>query len=205
MKFYLSSDKIGNKADELKVMIPKNGKIGVVPNALDYVAPKSRKESNEKIMKDLTDLGIKVDLLDLQKYFDKKKQLRNKIDSLAGIWVRGGNTFVLRQAMRLSGLDEILKNMNRSDFVYGGYSAGGCVLSPDLRYLQIVDDPTIMPYKIKEIIWDGLGLINFAFLPHYKSDHPESKDIDKEVEYCKKNKIPTRRSEMAKLLYSMIR
>jgi len=128
MKFYLSSDKIGNKADELKVMIPKNGKIGVVPNALDYVAPKSRKESNEKIMKDLTDLGIKVDLLDLQKYFDKKKQLRNKIDSLAGIWVRGGNTFVLRQAMRLSGLDEILKNMNRSDFVYGGYSAGGCVL-----------------------------------------------------------------------------
>src|SRR3989339_1986831 len=64
-------------------------------------------------------------------------------------------------------------------------------ISPDLRYLQIVDDPTIMPYKIKEIIWDGLGLINFAFLPHYKSDHPESKDIDKEVEYCKKNKIPT--------------
>ena len=27
-------------------------------------------------------------------------------------------------------------------------------------------------------------------LPHYKSDHPESEDIDKEVEYCDKNNIP---------------
>jgi dipeptidase E len=25
---------------------------------------------------------------------------------------------------------------------------------------------------------------------HYKSDHPESTSIDKEVEYCEKNNIP---------------
>ena len=27
-------------------------------------------------------------------------------------------------------------------------------------------------------------------LPHYDSDHPESEDIAKEVEYCKNNNVP---------------
>ncbi|MGD0511186.1 MAG: Type 1 glutamine amidotransferase-like domain-containing protein [Candidatus Micrarchaeaceae archaeon] len=94
--------------------------------------------------------------------------------------------------MKLSGLDKLLKNMKRKDFLYGGYSAGGCVLSPNLKYLQIVDDPTITPYKVKKVIWAGLGLIDYAFLPHYKSDHPESKDINRELAYCKKNKISFR-------------
>lgn len=40
------------------------------------------------------------------------------------------------------------------------------------------------------MIWEGLGLIDYAFLPHYDSDHPESADIDKEVAYCTENQIP---------------
>ena len=42
----------------------------------------------------------------------------------------------------------------------------------------------------KEIIWDGLGLTNFAFMPHYQSDHPESGEIEKEIEICKSHNIP---------------
>jgi hypothetical protein len=30
-------------------------------------------------------------------------------------------------------------------------------------------------------------ILDYIILPHYKSDHPESADIDKEVEFCKKN------------------
>jgi dipeptidase E len=190
MKYYLSSYKIGNKANKLKKMIGNGKSLGFIPNAMDHVKSKEKKESIKRNIKDLTDTGINVEILDLKKYFGRKKELKKKLDSLGGIWVKGGNTFVLRQAMKLSGLDEILKNMKREDFLYGGFSAAGCVLSPSLKYLQIVDDPTITPYKIKKVIWEGLGLIDYAFLPHYKSDHPESKDIDKEVEYCKKNKIP---------------
>ena len=192
MKYYLSSYKIGNKANKLRKMIQASKSIGYVPNAIDYAGLKIKREKNKTGMKELADIGISVELLDLKKYFGKEKELKKKIDELGGIWVRGGNTFVLRQAMRLSGLDKILKKMHRKDFVYGDYSAGGCVLSKNLKFLQIVDDPKIMPYKTKEVIWKGLGLISFAFLPHYKSDHPESKDIDKEVEYCKKNKVPYR-------------
>ncbi len=190
MKYYLSSSHIGSKASKLTRMVPKGKSLGFIPNALDYAEPKIRKERNQAAMKELIDLGISVEMLDLKKYFGKEKELKKKIDALGGIWVRGGNVFVLRQAMKLSGLDKILMKMDRKEFLYGGYSAAGCVLSHNLRYLQIVDDPTITPYSVKEVIWKGLGLIDYAFLPHYKSDHPESKGIAKTVEYCKKNKIP---------------
>ncbi|MEK6889874.1 MAG: Type 1 glutamine amidotransferase-like domain-containing protein [Nanoarchaeota archaeon] len=191
MKFYLSSFKIGKESEKLKTMIPKGKKIGFIPNSIDFADSKSRKESNERNMKDLTDLGIKVEMLDLKDYFNKKDKLKKKIDELGGVWVRGGNTFVLRQAMKLSGFDEIIKNLDRDDFLYGGYSAGICILAPSLKGLNRVDNSNLHPYKeLKETIWEGLGLLDYLILPHYKSDHPESPDIDKEVEFCKKNKIP---------------
>ena len=190
MKFYLSSYKIGKKAEKLKELA-RGKKIGFIPNALDYVEPKARQESNKKDMKDLSDLGIDVEMLDLKDYFGKKEELKKKIDNLGGVWIRGGNTFVLRQAMKISGFDEIIKNMKRKDFLYGGYSAGICILAPSLKALQQVDKPDIMPYEeSKEVIWDGLGILDYIILPHYKSDHPESAEIDKEVEFCKKNNIP---------------
>ncbi len=190
MKFYLSSYKIGNKKEELK-KLARGKKLGFIPNSLDYVEPKARKESNDKNMKDLTDLGIDIEMLDLKDYFGKKEALKKKIDSLGGVWIRGGNTFVLRQAMKLSGFDEIIKNMDRDDFLYGGCSAGISVLAPSLKALQQVDDPTITPYmESKDVIWDGLGILDYIILPHYKSNHPESADIGKEVEFCKKNNIP---------------
>lgn len=142
-------------------------------------------------MKNLSNLGIDVEMLDLQGYFGKKKELKKKIDTLGGVWVRGGNVFVLRQAMKLSGFDEIIKNMGRADFIYGGYSAGICILAPGLKALQQVDKSDIAPYaESREIIWDGLGILDYLILPHYKSAHPESADIDKVVEFCKKNNIP---------------
>ena len=112
------------------------------------------------------------------------------MEDLDGVWVRGGNTFVLRQAMRLSGLDDVLTDLLASDFLYGGYSAGVCVLAPSLRGLGQVDDPTASPYPGSEVIWEGLGLLDYLILPHYQSDHPESADVDKEVEYCKREGMP---------------
>jgi dipeptidase E len=189
MKFYLSSYKIGKETEKLKELA-RGKKIGFIPNSLDYVEPKFRQESNQRNMKDLSDLDIDVEMLDLKDYFGKKEDLKKKIDNLGGVWIRGGNTFVLRQAMKLSGFDEIIKNIKRKDFLYGGYSAGICILSPSLKALQEVDNPDIMPYEeLKEVIWDGLGIFDYIILPHYKSDHPESADIDKEVEFCKKNNI----------------
>ena len=76
------------------------------------------------------------------------------------------------------------------DFVYGGYSAGCCVLSTTLKGLQTVDEPYGYPYEgLKETIWEGLGVIDYMFLPHYDSDHPESEKIAEEVVYCQENEL----------------
>ncbi len=190
MKFYLSSYKIGKESKKLK-QFTHGKKIGFIPNALDYVEDKAKQESNEKNMKDLSDLGVTIEMLDLQNYFGKKEELKSKIDTLGGVWIRGGNTFVLRQAMRFSGFDEIIKKIDNKDFLYGWYSAGICILAPSLIALEQVDDPDIMPYEeSKETIWEGLGILDYVILPHYKSDHPESVNVDKSVEFCEKNKIP---------------
>lgn len=195
MKFYLSSYKLGNEVDKLQKMLCKETNMfGYIPNALDYSEASSARvrEHMQADISSLTELGIHVQLLDLRDFFGKENALRNKLKSLDGVWVSGGNVFVLRQAMRLSGFDTILREiLVRKDFVYGGYSAAGCVLSPSLDAYQLVDNANDTPYaESKDIIWDGLGLIDFAFLPHFDSDHPESKDIAKEVVYCTKHKIP---------------
>jgi dipeptidase E len=34
-------------------------------------------------------------------------------------------------------------------------------------------------------LWDGLGLIDYSFAPHYRSNHPESEMVEKAVGYMK--------------------
>lgn len=193
MKFYISSYRLGNKTNEFKKMVP-NGKVGYISNALNFINPDI--ERLEKHMREdtlsLEKLGIKVELIDLKKYFGKKEELESKIRDLGAVFVSGGNVFILRQAMKLSGFDEILKELkDDKDFLYSGYSAGGCVLSKSLRGYDLVDDPNQLPYpEQKETIWEGLGFIDYNLLPHYDSDHPESSLINKELEYCKLSNIP---------------
>ncbi|MFH0769399.1 MAG: Type 1 glutamine amidotransferase-like domain-containing protein [Chloroflexota bacterium] len=171
-----------------------NKLMGYVPNACDYtnVDLNRRNEVNRNDMSELSKLGLEVEILDLKDYFGQTDKLRKKIKGLGGIFIRGGNTFILRQAMRLSGFETIFKELQkRESFVYSGYSAGICVLAPDLKAIRIVDDPTDNPYKeLQDTIWEGLGYLDYLILPHYKSDHPESAAVDKTMEFCIKNKIP---------------
>jgi len=192
MKFYLSSYKMGKKTRKLKTMLPKNKKTALISNSLDcYSDMKRRKKNETENIKDLKKIGLDVEILDLREYFGKKEMLRKKIKEFGVFWVMGGNTFVLRQAMKLSGFDVILKSLlKRDDILYGGYSAGICILGPTLKGLTIVDNPRLKPYGKKyKTVWDGLGILNYTFAPHYKSDHPESKLISKEIERMIENKM----------------
>ena len=48
----------------------------------------------------------------------------------------------LRRALAASGADEMIADLVRADrIVYGGNSAGACVLAPSLRGLETVDEP----------------------------------------------------------------
>jgi dipeptidase E len=194
MKFYLSSYGLGDEADKL-AGLTRYKKIGYIPNARDFTGadPERKAKRNERDMASLKDLGLEVELLDLRDYFSKQSVLKTKLEDLGAIFISGGNVFVLRQAMKLSGLDEILKDFkDRVNFLYAGYSAAGCVLAPSLKGMDLVD-PLDTPYsEQKEILLEGLGLVDFRFMPHFQSDHPESADVEKEIEYCKQNNITYR-------------
>ena len=194
MKLYLSSYKVGDEPEKLTALFSNNKNVGYIPNALDFTKAnvERRKDHIEKDMESLKQAGLQPILLDLKEYFENREGLKMKFSELGGLFISGGNVFVLRQAMKLSGLDSILVNGEvPEEFVYAGYSAAGCVLSPTLKSYSIVDDATDHPYEEQhETIWEGLGLIDFAFMPHYDSDHDESDDIQKEVAYCKEHGIP---------------
>jgi dipeptidase E len=197
MKFYLSSYGMGSEVERLKSLIPKdNPKFGYIPNALDFTGadPERRRKQGRDTMDALRQVGMEPEMRDLKDYFGKPSTLKAKMSELGGVWISGGNTFVLRQAMRLSGLDEVLKGSSlRADFLYGGFSAAGCVLAPDLHAYQVVDNPKDFPYaESQETLWEGLGLVDFAFMPHFDSDHPESADIGKEIKYCQEHGMPYR-------------
>jgi len=191
MKLYLSSYKVGNRIEELKKWIDEHGnKICLIPNSRD-IYPESEKKSNgiQADVNELIALGFDVTVISLKDYFNNKEELLSKIKEFNAFYVVGGNVFVLRQAMYLSGFDEYLKTIeNNTNYLYAGYSAGICVLAKDMHGLDICDDPDINPYDI-DTIWEGLGYFDYIFLPHYKSNHKETKLIDDSVEYCNKHNI----------------
>ncbi|WP_020616374.1 Type 1 glutamine amidotransferase-like domain-containing protein [Paenibacillus daejeonensis] len=195
MKFYLSSFRIGNQKEKL-VQMTKGGnrKIAFINNALDFATDLNRKNMSDLFdINDLTSLGFYVDILDLKNYFNKQEKLEETLEQFDVIWARGGNTFVLAQAMKLSGFDEILKkyHINNKNIVYGGYSAGVCILGPTLKGIHLVDDPSQKPYGMHyHTIWEGINIIDYVIAPHYKSDHPESKDIEKVVDYLIETRTP---------------
>ena len=191
MKLYLSSYKLGNKTEELKKWIAEhNNKICLIPNSRDVFPDGERKTKGiQEDAKDLQDLGFDVTVISLKDYFNRKEELSKRLEEFNAFYVIGGNTFALRQAMYLSGFDEYLKSIeDKANYLYAGYSAGICVLAKDMHGLEIVDDPSMNPYGI-ETIWEGLGYFDYIFLPHYKSNHKETKLIDDSVEYCNKNNI----------------
>lgn len=183
MKLYISSFGIGNDPEKLKVLLPTNPKALYISNAIDRYGDNDRaRASKEKDMQQLRDIGASVEALDLREYFGKKEELTEKLNAVDLIWVSGGNTFDLRIAMRLSGFDEIITGLKESKIIYGGYSAGICVLSKTLRGYDITDSPEGNPYE-QETIWNGVGLIDWMFVPHFNPNHEESEDATKEVAY----------------------
>lgn len=194
MMYYLSSYKLGRELDALKGLINKtSGVFGYIPNALDFTDadPVRRKRHIGDDMEELRKYGVAVELLDLKDYFGKEENLKIKLQTLGGIYVSGGNSFVLRQAMRLSGLDKLLKDMSsRNDFLYIAYSAGVCVLTQTLKYYALTDNAKDFPYpQLKEQVWEGLGVLDFVFEPHYDSNHPESESTGREIKMLIDDKI----------------
>lgn len=193
MKLYLSSYKLGTKIDELKNWITENNnKIGIIDNAKDGFSDRVR--SQQGTLKDiiqLEEIGFKVTQLNLKDYFGKPIELRSFLKDFQAFYVVGGNTFILRKAMKLSGFDEYLKKVSQNpNYLYAGYSAGVCVLCENMEAIAIMDEPEVNPYDNSTPLYSGIGLLNYALIPHYESDHPETELANQAVSFCRQNKIP---------------
>ena len=192
MHLYLSSYLIGDQGQKLANLA--QGKTALlVSNALDFSNDTTRlKSSRDRELGRLEDLGIQAESLDLRDYFFSKDTLSSIVSEAGMLWVVGGNTFLLRKAMHLSGLDQVLHEKCRDEhFVYGGYSAGVCVLSPSLRGIHLADEPQALAVGYEHpTIWEGLGIIDYYIVPHYRCDHIESESMEAVVNYYCENKLP---------------
>lgn len=191
MLLYLSSYKLGSEIEVLRNWIKNHGnRIILIANSRDWSPESQSKE--ESILRDcalLQQIGFEVKRLDLREYFGKEEQLRQDLKNERAFFAIGGNTFTLRMAMKYSGFDNYLKEIsNNEKCLYAGYSAGICVLAPRLNGLDLVDEP-INPYNDDGAIYEGLNILDFIPVPHYKSDHPESRLVDKVIEVFKEKKI----------------
>src|SRR5688572_24676292 len=97
--------------------------------------------------------------------------------------------------MRQSGFDAIVQAYRdegaRRTFVYAGYSAGAVVAAPTLRGIHLMDEPGVTPEKYSpDVVWDGLGLIDYSIVPHYRSDHPEAAAAEAAVAFFEQHHLP---------------
>jgi dipeptidase E len=192
MRLYLSSFRNGNRPESLIELLGDGRRTAVIFNAVDFKSQTDRAADYVAEAERLKSIGLEPTEIDLRQYFGKPAGLKEKLSGFDLIWVRGGNVFVLRRAFKQSGADKAIADLLASDaIVYGGYSAGVDILQPHLHGIELVDPPDVVPEGYdKEIIWDCLGILPYCVAPHYKSDHPESADVDKVVAYYIENHIP---------------
>lgn len=191
MNLYLSSYRLGNHAEILQEMVGDNKKVAIIANSMDYVGESDRQRGVDRESDDMTSLGLLPEELDLRKYFGKQIELEKKLEEFGAAWVRGGNSFLLRQAMERSGFARALpKKLAEENFVYAGYSAGIVVLCPTLEGLELVDPVDAKPHGYKSnLIWRGLGILDYCIAPHFDSNHPESEAIDNVVDYFRQHEF----------------
>jgi dipeptidase E len=167
MRLYLSSFRVGSYPQRLLQLLGAGRRVALIPNALDGVPKQARRPSLEHDSEELQALGLEVPQVDL-----RTPGAVGELVSYDLIWVRGGNTFVLRRVFADSGADAALTTLLRDNaLVYGGYSAGACILTPDFSDLRHVDDISVVSAPITT----GLGLLDRPFVPHVASPgHPET-------------------------------
>ncbi len=189
MRLFLSSFRLNDASRELPELAGAGARTAVVLNALDNVPGFPRADWMEAERRVLLALGLRAFELDLRDCVGRPDALRAALDGVGLVWATGGNVFVLREAMRRSGLDAVLHERLREDTVaYGGYSAGACVAGPTLRGIELVDDVG----AVSEPIWDGLRLVEFSIAPHYRSAHPDAELIERVVAYFEAHAMPFR-------------
>jgi dipeptidase E len=193
MRLYLSSFRMGDHPQELVRLAGEAARVAVIANAVDGAPAEVRLGAVGQEIRALTELGMRPEEVDLRDHTRDRERMRRTLDDYDALWLRGGNVFVLRHALRASGADKLIVDALRRDtVVFAGYSAGPCVLAPSLRGLERCDDATeVTRLHGAEPMWDGLGVLAHAFVPHVESPgHPETEALTAVAEHYRQTGVP---------------
>lgn len=169
MRLFLSSYRFGANPDRFHALVDEGCRVAVIAAAADAWPTAARASAVVSDIAPLRRFGYQAEEVDLRRFVGRPDALAERLAPFRAVWIRGGNTFVLRAQMARSGADEVIRDRVRGDsLVYAGYSAGACVATPTLLGLDSSDDPAeVRPTCRVEPLWDGLGFVDFAIVPHY--------------------------------------
>lgn len=197
MRLYLSSFRMGDRFDELVAVLGPGAKVAVVSNALDFIPADARRayaRTGFDAQRVLIERGLDAFDLDLRSHFGAGQTLDAVLADVRLVWAVGGNAFLLRRAMRQSGFDRWLPSrLQEGTLIYGGWSAGAVVAGPDLDGIELMDDPAVIAEGYETTaVRDGLGLVDFTVVPHYRSDHPEAEAAERAAAFRRQRGLPFR-------------
>jgi dipeptidase E len=177
VRMYLSSFRLGNDPRTFLDLLGDRTQVLVVANGLDAEDPETTTDRLREELHGLRQLGVAADELDLREFLADTDGLRQRLEECGGVWLRGGNLFLVRALLARTGGDQIINELVRTDrLVLAGYSVAPAIVGPSLRGFELVDDPTVATRDVGvEPVWEGLGLLPQVVVPHCDSpEHPAS-------------------------------
>ncbi|QIG43271.1 type 1 glutamine amidotransferase-like domain-containing protein [Nocardioides anomalus] len=167
MRLFLSSERLGSAPEEYVALFGPGRRVGLVAAGAYLDDPERRRARIDDELAELGSLGldpVEVDLAD--------PGALEVLGACDGVWVMGGDAEALREALDRSGASDLIRERLTADtLVYGGYSAGACVLGP-----------TFPGRELRPV--DGLGLVAFTVAPHTRPDSTGW------VEWCTAHGVP---------------
>lgn len=173
MRLFLSSKNLGHHPDELVDLVGENKRVAYIGNAKDGLSDSERSDKIQEHKEQFEAHGFEFVEIDLRDSFDEMAVRGVSIlEGYGLVWCSGGNTFLLRKALELSGVDEVLVNkIKNGEIVYGGSSAGAVVAGPTLYGVENGDNPKEVERVYGQgVNWTGLNIVSFVAVPHWKSD-----------------------------------
>jgi dipeptidase E len=183
VKLFLASHRISDRFGELVAAAGPNARTAVIRNAIDFIPLRDREDYDQGVYDVLADFrgrGLDAFELDLKAFFGRPEALEAEMAGVRLVWATGGNAFLLRRAMRQSGFDELVRRrVGEGSLIYAGWSAGAVVAGPSLKGLELMDEPDLLAEGYDpEPIWQGLGLVDFRIVPHFRSDHVDGRSAE---------------------------
>lgn len=145
------------------------------PNFLFIGLASNFSDSYYKVIKDIyKNLGCKTGKIS-NKTLTHIEVVEEKIKNADIIYIGGGDTVKLVNILKENKIDKMLKEKLDTESVLVGISAGAIsYLKSGLSDTEIINNISNNYVKV-----DGLGFIDYMFVPHFSSDSKKIEDLEK--------------------------